>query len=420
MTDETMNGTVEGMVVEASAIDEPAAPSTQLVRRERRSEVLHPLDRHQLVASFREYQELCKELLDDSDYQAYTQRERDTHGNWQTVEKRFKKKSAWRKLATAFDLDVQIVHSEVQRDPHGEALRASVIARAITPSGRYQDGDGHCSATEPRFLKDRGREKLENDLRGTATTRAKNRAIADLLGTGEVSAEEVGSGGSTEPAPDGPAYGPLVSAELKQTATHAAIGLCGGELAQAKALWETIQQELDGYMPEAAARALVHAAAAAAPTPAGAERQGEGTHAPGSAAAQPGSGDTVAEPSAGAEPTSSAATGSNRDGEPAAGAEPAPTPNPDGARLRAIASARGIGDPDLANLIRNAVGQGPIPADRARTALAVMLERISEDASKRTTELIDMFYPPAEEDPRAVSGEVTSVDFAALEPPQAA
>ena len=103
----------EAVVVDGTSIEEPLAASTQLVRRERRSEVLHPLDRQQLVASFREYQELCKELLDDSDYQAYTQREKDANGSWQTVEKRFKKKSAWRKLATAFDLDVQIVDSKV-------------------------------------------------------------------------------------------------------------------------------------------------------------------------------------------------------------------------------------------------------------------------------------------------------------------
>ena len=31
----------------------------------------------------------------------------------------------------------------------------------------------------------------ENDVRGTAHTRAKNRAISDLIGAGEVSAEEI-------------------------------------------------------------------------------------------------------------------------------------------------------------------------------------------------------------------------------------
>jgi hypothetical protein len=61
---------VDATLVDTPPLSEPRpARSMQLVRRERRSEVLRPLDREQLVASFREYQELCKQLLDDSDYQ---------------------------------------------------------------------------------------------------------------------------------------------------------------------------------------------------------------------------------------------------------------------------------------------------------------------------------------------------------------
>jgi hypothetical protein len=153
---------IDAITVEGTAVDDVPVPSTQLVRRERRSEVLRPLDRGQLVASFRDYQELCRELLDDSDYQDYTQRERDPSGVWQTVQKRFKKKSAWRKLATAFDLDVALVGEvKVSRDQEGQPLRAAAIARAIAPSGRYMEGSGYCSVEEPRFAKEKGREKLE-------------------------------------------------------------------------------------------------------------------------------------------------------------------------------------------------------------------------------------------------------------------
>ena len=49
-----------------------------------------------------------------------------------------------------------------------------------------------------------------------------------------------------------------------------------------------------------------------------------------------------------------------------------------------------------------------------------MLARISEENSERTVELIDMFYPPAGPSPEPGPGEATSVDFGALEPPQAA
>ncbi|MGH2887362.1 MAG: hypothetical protein ACRDPA_32475 [Solirubrobacteraceae bacterium] len=110
--------------------------------------------------------------------------------------------------------------------------------------------------------------------------------------------------------------------------------------------------------------------------------------------------------------------------EEAAGTEPAAAEgeqsNPHGARLRATASARKIGDAELGNLIRDAVGQGAIPADRASRALPAMLDWITEEISGRTIELIDMFYPAAGPGPADAPAEATRVDFGALEPPQAA
>lgn len=158
------------------------ATSTALAPRTRRSEVIRPLDLGQLVESFEAYQELLPRLLRDSDYQEAEQG------------KRFVKKSGWRKIATAFDLDVQIISEVVERDENGRILRSKTTARATSPSGRVMDGDGYCTIDE--FTGRRAHNpKLENDLRGTAATRAKNRAISDLVGMGEVSAEEVAAGG---------------------------------------------------------------------------------------------------------------------------------------------------------------------------------------------------------------------------------
>jgi hypothetical protein len=142
MESQRTNGAGDEMVVDATAVEEPPAPSTQLVRRERRSEVLHPLDRAQLVASFREYQELCRELLDESDYQSY-----------------------------------------------------------------------------------RGREKLENDLRATAATRAKNRAISDLH-----AAEQMGGPQPTASAASGSPPTPNPHGASGR-ATAGARGIADGELA---------------------------------------------------------------------------------------------------------------------------------------------------------------------------------------------
>jgi hypothetical protein len=151
-------------------------------------DVMRPLDADQLVESFREYQALRGKLLTPDDYQG-------AGGG-----KKFVKKSGWRKIATAFGLNVEVRSSVVDRDDDGNPLRAAVVARAIAPNGRFSDGDGYCAVTEKRFAGNS--EKLENDLRATATTRAKNRAISDLVGMGEVSAEEADGRGS------GPEWGP--------------------------------------------------------------------------------------------------------------------------------------------------------------------------------------------------------------------
>ena len=48
-----------------------------------------------------------------------------------------------------------------------------------------------------------------------------------------------------------------------------------------------------------------------------------------------------------------------------------------------------------------------------------MLARITEEISERTIELVEMFYPPGT-NTDAAPDQITSVDFGALEPPQAA
>src|SRR3954467_1139607 len=95
----------ESNVIEGTAEELDGAPAggMELARRERRSEVIRPLPAGALVESFREYQDLLPRLLSAEDYQA-------------DGSKKFVKKSGWRKIATAFDLDVQIRRSDVARD----------------------------------------------------------------------------------------------------------------------------------------------------------------------------------------------------------------------------------------------------------------------------------------------------------------
>ena len=261
---------------EPTAATDYTAPGTAVAIRDRTAEVLKPVDADELVASFTAYQQLLPRLLTDDDYQQAGRG------------KRFVKKSGWRKIARAFRLNVEIVRLHVERDEHGHPVRAEAVARAIAPNGDFQDGDGYCSVDEDRVSGSRGnRTKLENDLRATATTRAKNRAISDLVGMGEVSADEIALGG--EPVEQGPPFGKAADQALADKALRAIQYLLHPVDAQfmqpqAENVWQKIMRDTrpygqseGGYMPWIAARALVWVAAELkGMTPAG-EVAGEAT-----------------------------------------------------------------------------------------------------------------------------------------------
>lgn len=157
-----------------------------------------PLD--EMVAEFKAYQDFTERLLVDSDYQ-------------QIGSKRFKKKSAWRKYAKAFNISDRITFEEIIRADDGFPIYARIRVEASHPSGRTSEGDHECHVSErccPTIWGDpcakatwrnhtcceagcSGRRHFSHpgDIPATATTRAKNRAISDLIGAGEVSAEEM-------------------------------------------------------------------------------------------------------------------------------------------------------------------------------------------------------------------------------------
>lgn len=211
------------------------------------SSVMMPFDAEQVSEAMTAYQEVMRATLDPSD--------------WQGIPGKagaFVKKSGWRKIAKAFGLSVTRVEDGIERDDDGNPVRAWAVYRAAHPNGQTQDGDGYCSVDETRFARSGGRQKLENDLRATATTRAKNRAISDLVGMGEVSAEE---------------------ASLMTTSTEAFSGdlapvidslttILGGETTRKIMDW--IHADNGGTIPAPVGRSLVavgRAIAAVAPAP---------------------------------------------------------------------------------------------------------------------------------------------------------
>jgi hypothetical protein len=114
--------------------------------------------------------------------------------------RQFRKKGYWRALSVAFNLSVDLV--EERREVHGqfddgrENFGYVVVCRATAPNGRTAVGDGSVFAIE-KARRDVGNkwaalpaQASEHNVRSHAVTRAYNRAVSNLVGFGEVSAEE--------------------------------------------------------------------------------------------------------------------------------------------------------------------------------------------------------------------------------------
>ena len=150
------------------------------------------VDIEHAAAAQKNFNDLVEALLDKSDYQMIRTKE---------GMKPKKKKSAWRKLARAFNISDDIVEEEIIRDECHRIISAKFVVKATLPNGRYGMGVGDCSIYD-KIKKDDEKEptpfelrkrfnNAEHDVLTTAHTRAKSRAISDLVGGGEVSAEEL-------------------------------------------------------------------------------------------------------------------------------------------------------------------------------------------------------------------------------------
>lgn len=100
------------------------------------------------------------------------------------------KKSFWRRAANFFGVSAVFVSERRFAEDDG-TVRYEVIYRATAPNGQFMDGDGACTTTEKTDRSGRVIVNSEHNTRATAHTRAKNRAISDLIGGGEVTAEEL-------------------------------------------------------------------------------------------------------------------------------------------------------------------------------------------------------------------------------------
>lgn len=115
-------------------------------------------------------------------------------------QKMHRTKAYWRAIATAFNLSIVCIEEKhIQGSGKSTDWGWLTTYRASAPAGRCADGDGSCFVSEKS-----GRAGTVHNVRATAHTRAFNRAVANLVGFGEVSAEEMQEAGAPASAPAQP------------------------------------------------------------------------------------------------------------------------------------------------------------------------------------------------------------------------
>lgn len=133
------------------------------------------------IKQFQIYQQLKSQLGTAEDFQAIKSKDGKVkyHPN----------KSFVRKVQRFFNVSCEILQDEALRNADGEIEAWLVKVRAIhLGTGAFQEGDGSCSFDEKRSKR---QPATLHNIRAHAVTRAKNRAILDLVGFGEVTAEEI-------------------------------------------------------------------------------------------------------------------------------------------------------------------------------------------------------------------------------------
>lgn len=159
--------------------------------------VVEPLGKiEDLKRSWAKFQAVKAAVIDAGDVQEVTR------GN----EKRaYIVKSGWRKIQVAYGIRTEVLKQV--REVHDKTVMWNITVRASTRNGYFAEAVGscvnneRCSERQPLKGCDRTGGDCNNGLRHfahgeadmlmTAQTRATNRAISDLVGGGDVSAEEM-------------------------------------------------------------------------------------------------------------------------------------------------------------------------------------------------------------------------------------
>lgn len=148
-----------------------------------RNPLLPVVDVEKALDAWDAYQSLCRKLLSPDDYAKIRG-------------KAFRKRSGWAKLRRFYHISTDILKEQywATEDDWG----FDVAVRAESPEGRAETADGSCSYSEcwQDYQKALARGNspdppTRHTVRSKAIARAKNRATSDIMGVGEISAEEL-------------------------------------------------------------------------------------------------------------------------------------------------------------------------------------------------------------------------------------
>lgn len=182
-------------VLQDISVESPDAPQRAIVSHTESLIIKPMISPLEAKEAWKAYTDLCNAILVPEDFSKIVTFAGAGKGS---ITKYFKNKSAWRKLATAFNLSIAIEKEErievpvmkytIDKAGNTEFAPGFVInitAKVTAPNGRSMVGAGSCSSNERKFV------HQDHDVRAMAETRAKSRAISDMIGAGETTAEEV-------------------------------------------------------------------------------------------------------------------------------------------------------------------------------------------------------------------------------------
>lgn len=144
-------------------------------------DIVAPASAEKILDAFKAFEWMKANIITDADRQKIADRQ-------------YTKKSGWMKIALACNISMEKREERVEKDDDETVYHYTY--RAIAPSGRFADASA--SSGERKFT------HRPHDIRALAQTRACNRAISNLVGGGEVSAEEMTDVRQAEAEPNAP------------------------------------------------------------------------------------------------------------------------------------------------------------------------------------------------------------------------